>query len=163
MKRRSLGSIRVVSATVMLVLAASGCNATDRAHTFDSFRTNGVEYEFVSIPNDEGPDAPCVGVTARFEDHTTTAMACPTDDAETDSYGAVIEVDAIAFVVGYGLAEAETIEMPNAARALSTEAIDGRRFFLLELQQPPPPGTFEVVVATPDGATRSIPSYGPTR
>ena len=150
---------RAVAAAAFLILVASACDATSDSTTLSSFRSNGVEYDFVSVANNQGPDAPCIGVVGHFESHVTATTACPTDDAATDTYGAVIEVDRAVFVVGYGLDKGETIDVPDATRVLVTEPVDDLRFFLLELWANPPTGTFEVVVARPDGGTRTIPAY----
>jgi hypothetical protein len=121
----------------------------------DSFSSGDIVYEFRTYPNNQGPDAPCIGVTYDIETKSTATMACPTEESEESEYAAPVHTDPWTFVVGYGLDPGETIEVEEAVRVVTTEQVNGRRFFLIQFDQARDE-SFEVPVTRPDGTTRYI-------
>lgn len=139
------------------ILAGGGSKApvANAPTVLDSFSSGEVVYEFRTYTNTEGPGAPCVGVTYRDESGITVTMACPTEEAEESEYAAQVDASPWNFVVGYGLEPGESIEVEDAVRVVTTEQVNGRRFFLVQLDQPPD-GSFQVPITRPDGTTRFI-------
>jgi hypothetical protein len=138
-------------------LLVASCAPSVESVLFESFTSDGVTYEFEIFPNSQGPDAPCLGVSSEGSGGVETQMVCPTETAEENEYAAVIDFRGVAFLVGFGLQEGERAVVPDAVRVLSTEPVDGRRFFLVQLADVPGSEPFDVPVEKPDGTMRSIP------
>lgn len=147
---------RLITVFALGLLVAS-CASSAESVMFESFTSDGVTYEFGIFPNSQGPDAPCVGVSSESSAGLTTQLVCPTETAEETEYAAVIDFRGVAFLVGFGLEEGESVVVPDAVRVLSTEPVDGRRFFLVQLAEVPGSEPFGVPVEKPDGTMRSIP------
>lgn len=140
------------------VLAGGGSQSpvADAPELLDSFSSGDVVYEFRTYPNSQGPEAPCVGVEYDLETGGRRAtMACPTEASEEFEYASQIHASPWTFVVGYGLEAGENIAVDDATRVITTEEINGRRFFLIQYRQPVDE-SFRVPVTQPDGTTRFI-------
>lgn len=151
----------VVWAVVAVIVAACAVSDTaldQRPAVLATFTAEGTTYEFQVITNTQGPSAPCVGVATRSSKHEADA-ACPTEQAEAGEYASFVGVGDQVFVVGYGLASGERIELPESVRIITTDVVNGRRFFLIQLRQPPTSNPMDIVVNGPDG-TRTIPAKG---
>ena len=165
--------VRLICSTMIMLLAA--CTSVDRAVTFESFTSNGIEYEFGTAANLRGPE-PCVRVTGAFPDDEgpersgdgpdmiESAMMCPTEPSGDSGSATTINLRRIVFVLGFGLQEGESIVLPDAVRVLDTDSVDGRRFFLIqlaeqassELAEQASSESFEVPITKPDGTVRFI-------
>jgi hypothetical protein len=135
---------------VSLTLAAPlliGCGSDDSAGREPLGSVSG--YSVVLQDNDQGPDAPCVGVEMRTTDGTSVTVACPTLPTEEDQYAAVIGTDSGMFVVGFGLAENETLVADGFVDVFISDAVDGRRFFAAQLED----GEAVEAVTVSDGMT----------
>lgn len=139
-------------------LLVASCASSAESVMFELFTSDGVTYEFGIFPNSQGPDAPCVGVSSEGLGGLITQMVCPTETVEEIEYAAVIDFRGVAFLVGFGLQEGESVVVPDAVRVLSTEPVDGRRFFLVQLAEVSGSEPFGVPVEKPDGTMRSIPT-----
>ena len=107
----------------------------------------------VLCDNTEGSAGPCIGVEVRDPDATTVTIACPSSPTEDDQYAATIEVGSDAFVVGFGLADDETIVDDQFTDVFVFDQVDGRRFFAAQLAD----GESASVVTISDGTvTRQI-------
>ena len=145
---------RLISGLAILLLFA-GCTNTDPT-TLESFVSNGVDYEFGIERNQQGPNAPCVGITSQTSSGSKSVIACPTKTSEENEYAAVIDFEGTGFVVGFGLDQDEIITVPDAIRIITTETVDSRRFFLIQLPTTPGPDGFDVGTVRPDGTVRTI-------
>lgn len=140
------------------ILAGGGSQSpvADAPELLDSFSSGDVVYEFRTYPNSQGPEAPCVGVEHDLETGGRRAtMVCPTEASEEFEYASHVHASPWTFVVGYGLEAGETIAVDDATRVVTTEEINGRRFFLIQFGQPVDE-SFRVSVTRPDGTTRFI-------
>ena len=157
-----------------MLLAA--CTSVDSSVTFESFSSNGIEYEFGTAANLQGPDEPCIRVTGAFDDDEgqersgdgpdmiASVMTCPTEPSDDSGYAAILDLRRKVFVLGFGLQEGESIVLPDAIRVLDTDSVDGRRFFLIqlteqassELAELASSESFEVPITKPDGTVRFI-------
>ena len=140
----------------LFVASSCGDDTSAEPLSLGSFISDDATFEFVSAPNSERPDAPCVGVNAVLPDQTTNVMACPAQATEVDSYAATVRIAEEDFVVGFGLCDDESIVLDQATRTLVTDRIDGRRFFLLQLQVAPSSGAVVIPVLAESGASREI-------
>jgi len=105
--------------------------------------------------NDQGPDAPCVGVEVRTSEGTSVTVACPTLPTEENQYAAVIGSDSEMFVVGFGLGQNETLVADGLLDVFISDDVDGRRFFAAQLQD----GEAVDAVTISDGTTtRALPT-----
>ena len=141
--------------SAMLVLLAA-CTSVDGAVTFESFTSNGNEYEFGTSANFQGTDEPCVTVTEAFTGGIASVFTCPTEPSDGSGYAAILDLRRTVFVVGFGLQEGESIVLPDAIRVLDTDSVDGRRFFLIQLAEQASSESFEVPITNPDGTVRFI-------
>lgn len=140
------------------ILAGGGSQSpvADTPELLDSFSSGDVVYEFRTYPNSQGPEAPCVGVEYDLETGGRRAtMVCPTEESEEFEYASHVHASPWTFVVGYGLEAGETIAVDDATRVITTEEVNGRRFFLIQFGQPVDE-SFRVPVTRPDGPTRFI-------
>ena len=137
-----------------VILLCAACGSSSDFELLESFRSDGVEYEF-GISSDTQLAA-CVGVNAQMKDALTSTFACPTDLGEVSEFAGAIEVDGVGFVVGYGLGEGEIPSPPRAVRVLTTDGQDGRRFFVIQLVEPVGLDGLEVPIVATDGSQRSI-------
>lgn len=138
------------SSIVALILAAPlllGCGSGDSAAREPLGSVSG--YSVVLQDNDQGPDAPCVGLEIATTDGTSVTVACPTSPTEEDQYAAVIGTDSGMFVVGFGLAENETLVADGFVDVFISDEVDGRRFFAAQLED----GEAVEAVTISDGTT----------
>lgn len=143
------------------IILVAACTSGDRSESeiLTTFVSDGIEYELHTSPNSQGPEAPRVGVTADL-DVARSVMACPTEDSEEDQYANAVDFDAEYFLVGYGLHQGEEIALEEAVSSTIREGTDGRRIFVVQLEESPGSESFEIPITASDGSTRSITSYG---
>ncbi len=151
-------AVLAVMAVILAACAVSEPSLDEPARVLAEFTADGTTYEFQAITNTQGPSAPCVGVATLGSNQKVNA-ACPTEQAQEDEYASFVGVHDQVFVVGYGLESDERIELPKAITIITTDVVNGRRFFLIQLRQPPASNPFDIVVHGPDG-TRTIPAKG---
>lgn len=166
-RRSSLSGAWVAAAAFAVTLLVGGLtwllagggsppSAAGAATLLDTFSSGDVVYEFRTYTNNQGPKAPCVGVEFDLETGVRRAtMACPTESSEEVEYGAQVQASPWTFLVGYGLEDHETLDVDDAIRVITTERINGRRFFLIQFRQPVD-DSYEVPVTRPDGTTQFI-------
>lgn len=105
--------------------------------------------------NDQGPDAPCAGVEVRTADGTSVTVACPTLPTEEDQYAARIGSVSEMFVVGFGLAQNETLVADGFVDVFISDDLDGRRFFAAQLKDAE---AVDAVTISDGTATRELPT-----
>lgn len=148
-----------------VILVGGACSSTgpenpDDAVLLADLRIDGVRHDFSVFPNQQGPDAPCVGVSLSDDEGATVIMACPTEATETGEYAAVLELDTGSFVVGYGLEPGEAITTRAATGIAIAEDPDGHPFFVIRLRQSPGLHAVELVITTATGGVRTITAHG---
>ncbi len=141
---------------VVLIVAATlliGCGSDDPSAGEPLGSVSG--HSVVLQNNDQGPDAPCVGVEVRTTDGTSVTVACPTLPTEEDQYAAVIGSDSEMFVVGFGLAQNETLVADGFVDVFISDDVDGRRFFAAQLEDGE---AVDAVTITDGTTTRELPT-----
>jgi hypothetical protein len=126
-----------------------------------TFESGGIVYQFRAFPNQQGPDAPCVGVTTDLSSEVRSTMGCPTEQKEATEYAARISLGGAEFLVGYGLQEGETIQIPDAIHTFISDEVDGRRFFITQIPQAPNTEPITIEILTTDGTTRNLNAHEP--
>lgn len=66
------------------------------------------------------------------------------------------------FLVGYGLKEGETIQIPDAIHIFATDEFDGRRFFIVQIPQSADTDPYAIEILATDGTTRSLIAHRPS-
>ncbi len=128
---RSKFSLRHQAAIVAATVALVSC-AGDESESSDVLGTVSG-HAVVLEENAQGSDAPCVGVEVQASGATTATVACPTLPAEERQYAAVVEVESEVFVVGFGLADGETIVDDQFIDVFVSSEVEGRRFFAAQV------------------------------
>lgn len=128
-----------------------GCGSDDPSSPEPLGSVSG--HSVVLQANDQGPDAPCVGVEVKSADETSVTVACPTLPTEEDQYAAVIRSDSEVFVVGFGLAQNETLVEDRFSDVFISNDVDGRRFFAAQLEDAEP---VEAVTISDGTTTREL-------
>ena len=151
---------QLLAVCAIILVAACTSSGRSESETLTTFVSDGIEYELHTSPNSQGPEAPCVGVTADMDDGVSSVISCPTEDSEEDQYANAVDFDGEYFVVGYGLTQGEEIVLEDAVSVTISEGTDGRWFFAVQLEESPGSESFAVPITASDGSTRSITSYG---
>ncbi len=147
----------------MVVVAACttpGVTNPDASILLAQFLADDELHNLLLTPNQQGPDAPCVGISRMADAGTSLEAACPTEASERVEFAAAIEIEAGTFVVGYGLRPKETIDTPGSIQSFVRIGPGMVGYFLVELPDSPGTDRFELVVTSPDGSTRTITSHG---
>ena len=134
---------------------------TDDWELLHTFETKGFTYGFWAFPNQQIPDASCVGLTRNVGTAMWSTMGCPTEKAEEIEYAARISLEGKEFLVGYGLRESETIQIPDAIHTFVSDQIDGRRFFIVQIPQAPDTDPYTIEILNADGTTRTLDAHVP--
>lgn len=147
-KGTSLGTFRTTR--VLLILAVSlclivnGCSTDDEQSdsleesefaTLGTFHMRGAEYEFRTFPEFQEAEAPCIGLRTDSQGGLQSTIVCPTGD--DGQFAAAVNAHGSFFIVGFGLGDNESIaSIDGSIRVITTDRVDGRRFFLLQLPEP---------------------------
>ncbi len=137
-----------------------GPSNVDGPIELDTMVAGGTAYALGLAPNQQGFDAPCVGLSFSDTGASHSSMACPMDESEADEYASTIEAGERFFIVGYGLADGETVMTGAARQVLVANDADGRLYFAIELAARPGSGPVPLTVTAPSGETRTIAAFG---
>ncbi|MEM9892098.1 MAG: hypothetical protein AAF962_14635 [Actinomycetota bacterium] len=156
---------RLAPGLVAVVVLVASCSSAGPANPDDALLLadldiGGVQHDFGLFPNQQGPDAPCVGVSLSADDSSTTTMACPTEVSESPEYAAVLELDTGSFIVGYGLAPGESITARTANGVALADGPDGETFFVIRLRESPGPDAVDLLITTATGGVRTLSAHG---